>query len=143
LFYHFYALKLLANYISENEKMNHKNSKGFKRVAKAAVYSSQGIRAAFQNEAAFRQEVLFALIMIPVAFLLDVDGTYRLLMVSSILGVLVVELLNTAIEAIVDRIGPEFHELAGRAKDTGSAAVLISIMISAYIWIEALWASYF
>lgn len=118
-----------------------KPNTGIKRIIKATQYSSKGLRAAFQHEAAFRQEIWLALVMIPVAFFVDVEQWQRVLMVCSVLLVMVVELLNTAIEAVVDRIGPEFHELAGRAKDTGSAAVMITMFITGYIWVEALFLS--
>lgn len=122
--------------------MKNPKNKGFKRLINASIYSSQGLAAAFKNEAAFRQEVIAAIIMLPLAFYLDVDSTHRILMVSSVLLVMIVELLNTAVEAVVDRIGPEFHELAGRAKDTGSAAVLIAMILTGYIWCEAIYYAY-
>ncbi|WP_375751857.1 diacylglycerol kinase [Vibrio sp. HN007] len=123
--------------------MKNPDNKGFKRLINASIYSSQGLRAAFKNEAAFRQEVLAALIMLPLAFYLDVDSTYRVLMVSTVLLVMIVELLNTAVESVVDRIGPEFHELAGRAKDTGSAAVMVAMVLCGYVWCEAFYFTYF
>ncbi|WED21741.1 diacylglycerol kinase [Vibrio sp. JC009] len=123
--------------------MKNPENKGIKRLINATIYSSQGIKAAFTNEEAFRQEVFAALIMLPLAFYLDVDSTHRIMMVASVLLVMIVELLNTAVEAVVDRVGFEFHELAGRAKDTGSAAVLISMVLSAYVWCEAIYMAYF
>ncbi|MDG3086655.1 diacylglycerol kinase [Vibrio hannami] len=122
--------------------MKNPEKKGFKRLINASIYSSQGLAAAFKNEAAFRQEVLAAIVMLPLAFWLDIDSTHRMLMVSSVLLVMIVELLNTAVESVVDRIGPEFHELAGRAKDTGSAAVLIAMLLAGYVWCEALYSAY-
>lgn len=109
---------------------------GFKRIFKAGVYSLAGIRAALVNEAAFRQEAISAILVLPVAFLVDVDRIERVALVVVTMLVLVVELLNSAVEAVVDRIGPEMHELSGRAKDIGSAAVLLSLLLWAYVWIE-------
>lgn len=113
---------------------------GLKRIILAAGYSLAGIRAAFQHEAAFRQELLLAIILTLIAFWLDVTPSQRILMIAAQLLVLIVELLNSAIEAIVDRIGPERHELSGRAKDLGSAAVFVSLLLVLYIWGEALWS---
>ena len=113
---------------------------GIKRIILAGDYSLLGLKAAFRHEAAFRQELLLALILIPLAFWLDVDSIRRLLMISVIVLVMIIELLNSAIEAIVDRIGTERHELSGRAKDLGSAAVLATLLLTAYIWGEALWS---
>lgn len=109
---------------------------GWKRVVKAGGYSLQGIRAALINEAAFRQELVIAVILIPLAFLLDLQTIERVLLVSCTALVLIVELLNSAVEAVVDRIGSEHNELAGRAKDLGSAAVLLSLILTVYVWVE-------
>lgn len=113
---------------------------GIKRIILATGYSFLGIKAAFQHEAAFRQELLLSIVLIPLAFWLDVEPSQRTLMVASLFLIMIIELLNSAIEAVVDRIGPENHELSGRAKDLGSAAVLGSLILSAYVWGEALWA---
>nr|WP_274615334.1 diacylglycerol kinase [Vibrio fluvialis] len=118
--------------------VHQKNPQGIKRVIKATRYSYQGLCAAFKNEAAFREEVILACVLVPLAVWLDVSQLERMLMIGSVLLVMVVELLNSAVEAVVDRIGPEHHELAGRAKDMGSAAVFIAMVISGYIWLEAL-----
>lgn len=104
------------------------NATGLIRIVKAAGYSWQGLRAAWQHEAAFRQEALAALAAIVIACWLDVDVVSRILMIGAVVLVVIVEILNSAIEAVVDRIGQEHHPLAGRAKDMGSAAVLISIL---------------
>ncbi len=109
---------------------------GFKRVVKASVYSFNGLKAAVKNEAAFRQELLLAVIFIPLAIFLDVSALERVALIGVTVLVLIVELLNSAVEAVVDRIGSEYHELAGRAKDLGSAAVLITLLLWAYVWIE-------
>ena len=116
-----------------------KGNTGLKRILLAAGYSAKGLRAAFIHEAAFRQELLLFAILIPLACWLNVEATQRLLMISSLFLVLIVELLNSAIEAVVDRIGAEQHELSGRAKDIGSAAVLIALLLSTYIWGSTLW----
>jgi len=105
----------------------------------AGGYSLAGIRAALRHEAAFRQEAALAVIMVIVAFLVPVAMIERVLMIVSVLLVMIIELLNSAIEAVVDRIGSERHELSGRAKDMGSAAVLISLLLTLYVWIEVLW----
>ncbi len=109
-------------------------NRGFTRIYKAAYYSYKGVRSALVNEAAFRQELTFALILIPLTFWLPVTKLERIAMVSVVVLVLIVELLNSGIEAVVDRIGYEKHELAGRAKDMGSAAVLVSLLLWAYVW---------
>lgn len=117
-------------------------TKGFTRVIKAAGYSLKGLKAAWVNEAAFRQESVAAVIAIIIAFCLDISYVDRILLISSVVLVAVVELLNSAIEAVVDRIGSEFHELSGRAKDIGSAAVFVSIGLALFIWALVLWQRY-
>ena len=97
-----------------------------------------GFAAAYRHEDAFRQEALLALVMIPVALFMPVNGTGKALMIGSVLLVLVVELLNSAVEAVVDRISLEKHHLAKRAKDIGSAAVLVSLINVASVWILVL-----
>lgn len=118
--------------------MQSKNPQGIVRMIKAAKYSYQGALAAFRGEAAFREEVIMCLILIPVAFWLDVSAMERLLMIVSLLLVLLVELLNSAIEAVVDRVSTAHHPLSGQAKDMGSAAVLISIVIAVLTWVTVL-----
>lgn len=118
-------------------------TKGFTRVIKAAGYSLKGLKAAWINEAAFRQESVAAVIAIIIAFCLDISYVDRILLISSVVLVAIVELLNSAIEAVVDRIGSEYHELSGRAKDIGSAAVFISIGLALFIWTLILWQRYF
>jgi len=115
------------------------NATGLIRIVKAAGYSWQGLRAAWQHEAAFRQETLAALAAIIIACWLDVDVIARILMIGAVVLVVIVEILNSAIEAVVDRIGQEHHLLAGRAKDMGSAAVLISILLALFVWVALLW----
>jgi diacylglycerol kinase (ATP) len=105
------------------------------RLFRAFGYSFQGLRAAFVNEAAFRQEVILAIVFIPLGLWLGATGLERALLVGSVLLVMIVELLNSAIEAVVDRLGDEHHELSGRAKDIGSAAVLLSLVNVVAVWI--------
>lgn len=107
---------------------------GVTRIIHACGYSAAGLKAAFINEQAFRQELYLLIILLPLALWLGEDGSERALLVGSLLLVPIVELINSAIEAVVDRIGSERHELAGRAKDIGSAAVLLSILLTCSIW---------
>ncbi|WP_418357084.1 MULTISPECIES: diacylglycerol kinase [Shewanella] len=110
------------------------NNHGLKRVFRATGFSIKGLRSAWQNEAAFRQEAILAIIMLPIALIVDVSTTERILMVMTLLIVLIVELLNSAIEAVVDRVGDEIHPLSGQAKDIASAAVFISLALCAITW---------
>jgi len=109
-------------------------NKGLKRIFMAGVYSWQGIKAAFENEEAFRQESFLALILIPLAVWLSDNRVEMALMIASVFLVLIVEILNSAIEAIVDRVGSDHHELSGRAKDMGSAAVLFALLNVVFVW---------
>lgn len=106
--------------------------KGFQRLRKATEYSWQGLRSAWRHESAFRQECLIGLILLPCAFLLGQDLVQTALLIAVCLLVLITELLNSALEAAVDRTGTEQNDLAGRAKDMGSAAVALSL---ALVWI--------
>jgi len=117
---------------------NKPGNTGFKRIVKAAGYSMQGLRAAVQNEAAFRQELVLAAVFIPLTFFVADNAVERVVLISVTALVLIVELVNSALEALVDRVSTEHHELSGRAKDMGSAAVLLSVMIFAYAWIDIL-----
>lgn len=118
-------------------------TKGFTRVIKAAGYSLKGLKAAWINEAAFRQESVAAVLAVIIACWLDISYVDRLLLISSVVMVAIVELINSAIEAVVDRVGSEYHELSGRAKDIGSAAVFITIGLALVIWVTVLWQRYF
>ncbi|WP_437887365.1 diacylglycerol kinase [Phytobacter sp. V91] len=118
------------------------NTTGVTRIIKAAGYSWKGVRAAWINEAAFRQEAIAVILAIIIACFLDVDVITRVLLIGSVVLVMVVEILNSAIEAVVDRIGSEFHELSGRAKDMGSAAVLMTILLALFTWISLLWGHF-
>lgn len=111
-----------------------KGRKGLIRILLAAGYSLKGLKAAFIHEAAFRQLVLLAVVLIPVAFVLDVSRVERALMVGVVMIALIVELLNSAIESTVDRISLKLHPLSGRAKDMGSAAQLLSLILIALCW---------
>ncbi|WP_115720689.1 diacylglycerol kinase [Gallaecimonas mangrovi] len=115
---------------------------GVKRLWLAGRYSWQGLRAAWRSEAAVRQEMVLIAVAVPASFLLPVSGLERALMIASVMLVLVVELLNSAIEAVVDRIGTEHHELSGRAKDIGSAAVLVTLLLAGLVWLSILWDSF-
>ena len=115
-----------------------KKNSGLKRIVLATGYSIQGLKSAFKHEAAFRQELLLAAILIPVACYVDVSQIERILLIIPLFLIVIIEIINSAIEAVVDRIGSEHHELAGRAKDMGSAAVFIALILTAYIWIEIL-----
>lgn len=110
------------------------NNTGFLRVLRAARYSSQGLAQAWRHESAFRQELTLTLIMIPVALWLGQSALERTLLISVCLLVIVIELLNSAIEAAIDRLGSEQHELSGRAKDMGSAAVAVALFIVLLVW---------
>lgn len=115
-----------------------KGKTGFKRLVNALGYSKDGIVAAFRSEEAFRQESLLALILIPIALMIPVELSLRLLAIFSVFCVLVTELLNSGIEAAIDRIGPELHPKSKFAKDVASAAVLMSLSFAAIVWIVVL-----
>ena len=104
------------------------------RIVRAMGYSYRGFRAAFTGEPAFRLEVVLALILTPIAVWLGGDGVERALLLGTLLLVLLTELLNSAVEAAIDRMGDEFHELSGRAKDMGSAAVFVAIALAVAVW---------
>lgn len=113
---------------------SHKSKTGLRRIRKAFNYSMNGLKAAYQHEHAFRQELFLAAILIPLALYLEHGVIGRVLMITSVLLVLVVELLNSAIEAAVDRISLDNHELIKRAKDMGSAAVFIALLNVVVTW---------
>lgn len=112
---------------------------GIRRIINAFGYSLLGIRAALRHESAFRQEAAMFFIMLPAAWWLGRNYLDWALLVGSMFVVLIVELLNSAIEAVVDRFGDEHHELAGRAKDMGSAAVLVALLNVTFIWAAVAW----
>ncbi len=115
-----------------------KGKTGLRRLINATRYSAQGFKAAWKTEDAFRQESVLAVILIPVAVLLPVSLVYKLLLIGSIILVLIVEVLNSAIEAVVDRFGGEIHPLSGKAKDLGSAAVLLALTFALITWVSIL-----
>lgn len=115
------------------------NGGGLMRVVKAARCSMLGLSAAWQHESAFRQELMLAMLFTPLGLWLGQTMEQRILLVGSMVLVIIVELLNSAVEAAIDRIGPERHELSGRAKDLGSAAVFLALWMVALIWGAIAW----
>ncbi|WP_431261257.1 diacylglycerol kinase [Roseateles chitinivorans] len=117
----------------------HKGRTGLDRILHAAGYSWAGLRAAYRGESAFRQETWLTIIGIPLAFWVGRDWVQVALLAGSLILVLIVELLNSAVEAVVDRVSFELHDLSKRAKDIASAAVLLSLVLAGGIWAAALW----
>jgi diacylglycerol kinase (ATP) len=115
--------------------MANQNAKGFKRIFNACLFSAAGFKATWTHEEAFRQEVTLFVVTTPLAIWLGKTNIEILLLIGSMVLVLLVELLNSAVEAVVDRVGFDHHELSGRAKDIGSAAVMLSL-----IWASVTWA---
>ena len=111
---------------------------GIRRLIKASGYSMQGLAAAFRHETAFRQELAITVLLLPLALWLGQSGPERALLIAVWMLVPLFELMNSAIEAVVDRIGPEQHELSGRAKDIGSAAVLVALVNAGVVWLLVL-----
>ena len=118
-----------------------KSRTGLSRIWHATRYSLDGLRAGW-GETAFRQEALAAIILLPLAFWLGQSWIERAVLAGAVAAVLIVELLNTGIETAIDRIGPEWHTLSKRAKDMGSAAVLLSLLACCAIWAGALWVRF-
>ncbi len=112
----------------------HKGKTGFRRIWNAFFYSIAGLRTAIRHENAFRQEIFLAAVLIPAALFMPATGTGKALMIASVLLVLIVELLNSAVEAAIDRISLEQHALSKRAKDIGSAAVMLALMNVVVVW---------
>lgn len=126
--------------VSNNNDSSNKQQSGFfgllkRRLLDSATYSWQGLKACFKHEEAFRIEVFFAVLLLPLAFIIANTSIELVLLIGSVLLVLIVELLNSAVEAVVDRIGEEHHELAGRAKDQGSAAVMLAMAVFFMTWL--------
>ncbi|MGR5211881.1 diacylglycerol kinase [Vibrio rotiferianus] len=115
---------------------------GLKRIFKAGIYSVQGLKAAFKHEAAIRQEMALMTLAFGLLCWLDVGVTEKVIMMALVVLVFIVELLNSAIEAVVDRVGVEHHELSGRAKDIGSAAVLVMLMLAGGSWFYIIGSHY-
>lgn len=112
---------------------------GIRRILRATRYSAQGFAHAWKHEAAFRQELVLTVLLIPAAFWLGENVLERALLIAVLLLLLIVELLNSAIEAAIDRHGDEHHELSGRAKDLGSAAVFVALLLVTLVWIAVAW----
>ena len=113
-------------------------AKGLKRLYLASLNSARGFRWLSKNESAFRQELLLLALAVPLVLLLELTFAERLMLIASVLFVILVEVINTAIEVVVDRIGTEIHPLSGLAKDLGSGAVFVSILIATCIWLMVL-----
>jgi diacylglycerol kinase (ATP) len=118
--------------------MAYSGNTGLNRIIKATVYSWQGFKALYKHEEAFRQELSLSVILIPAGFMLGSSGNEKALLIGSVMLLLLVEVLNSAIEAVVDRFGGEIHELSGRAKDMGSAAVFLAIVMLVITWVLVL-----
>jgi diacylglycerol kinase (ATP) len=117
----------------------HKGRTGIDRIVRAVGYSLTGLRLAYRGESAFRQEFWLAVVLVPLAFWVGRNWIEVLLLAGSVSLVLIVELLNSAVEAAIDRVSFEWHELSKRAKDIGSAAVFLSLLLCAGTWLAALW----
>ena len=111
---------------------------GIQRVINASRYSMQGLKAAFEHEAAFRQELFLGLLLTPLALWLGEGGLEKAILIAALILVLIVELLNSAVEAVVDRFGDELHDLSGQAKDMGSAAVFLALINVPLTWLLVL-----
>lgn len=116
---------------------------GIRRLINATGYSLSGLKHAAINEAAFRQELALALVLIPLAFWIGSTALEVMILVIAVLQILIIELVNSAIEAAIDRISEETHPLSGQAKDLGSAAVMISLLIAGIVWITLIYQNYF
>ena len=112
----------------------HKGQRGLRRLFNAFLYSLSGLRLAFRHESAFRQEMALAAVLLPLACTLPVEPVERVMLIASVLMLLIVELLNSSVEAAVDRIGFDSHRLSKRAKDLGSAAVLLALVVLTVVW---------
>lgn len=120
----------------------HKGRTGIDRVIRATGYSISGLKTAYRGESAFRQEFWLAVVLTPLAFWLGRNWVEIALLAGTVLIVLIVELLNSGIEAAIDRVSFEWHDLSKRAKDLASAAVFLSLMLCAGVWLAALWARF-
>jgi len=118
----------------------HKGRTGIDRIVRATGYSIAGLRGAYRHESAFRQEAWLAAVLLPLAFVVGHGWVEVSLLAGTVLLVLIVELLNSAIEALADRVSLDLHELSGRAKDLGSAAVFVSLVLCGAVWLAALWS---
>tara|TARA_R100000027_G_scaffold49712_1_gene38224 strand:- start:265 stop:651 length:387 start_codon:yes stop_codon:yes gene_type:complete len=116
---------------------------GFKRMLWATFYSYKGLHSALRHEVAFRQEFIAFVLLLPVVFWIDFTAIERFILIASMIAVMVVELINSAIESTLDRVSLEHHLLTGRAKDYGSLAVLLTLIISITAWTSLLWHRFF
>ncbi len=130
----------MNNYQVENNP--HKGNKGLTRAFRAAINSWNGLIYAFKEESAFRQELALSLILIPLAIYLPVTPIEKILLIASVILVLIIELLNSSVEAAIDRISFEVHDLSKRAKDFGSAAVMLALLLCGLTWVIILCEHY-
>ena len=129
----------MSNDSASNPVSNKPGRKGLKRIIWASLYSVKGIRAAWTHEAAFRQELCLMLLLLPAAFWLGQTALEQIILILPLFLVVIIELINSAIEAVVDRISDEQHKLSGRAKDMGSAAVMFSLLLTVICWTLVAW----
>jgi diacylglycerol kinase (ATP) len=120
----------------------HKGRTGIDRVIRATGYSIEGLRTAYRGESAFRQEFWLSVLLVPLAFVVGHGWVEVALLAGSAMLVLIVELLNSAIESAIDRVSFEMHDLSKRAKDLGSAAVFVSLLLCAGLWVAGLWSRF-
>jgi diacylglycerol kinase (ATP) len=125
--------------LAEERESPHKGQRGLRRLFNAFFYSLSGLRMAFDHESAFRQEIVIAVILLPLACIVPVTPAERAVLIASVMLLLIVELLNSGVEAAIDRIGLDTHRLSKRAKDLGSAAVFLSLVTLASTWTLILW----
>ena len=125
--------------MSAHELTPKTSPKGWRRLPLATCHALTGLRTTFRREAAFRQECLAAAVLAPVALIARITPLERAGLIATLLAVLIVELLNTGIEAIVDLVSPDHHRLAGIAKDTGAAAVLLALLLAGTVWLIVFW----
>jgi diacylglycerol kinase (ATP) len=135
-----FRLSMEPNYSIENNP--HKGNKGLARAIRAAVNSWNGLKYAYKEESAFRQELFLAVILIPIAIYIPCTIIEKILLVSSVFLVLIVELLNSSVEAAIDRISFDIHGLSKRAKDFGSAAVMVALLLCGFTWVLVLINTY-
>ena len=123
--------------------MSKPQASGLRKLVNSTRYSFQGFAAAWRNEEAFRLECVLFILLTPLALLVGEGLTHKLLLLLSLALVLLAEVINTALESVVDRVGEEHHPLAGQAKDLGSAAVFVTLSIVAMVWLPSLWLFFF
>ena len=121
--------------MNQTQSTDKRGARGMRRLLWASVNSFNGLRVAWHSEEAVRQELVLLAASIPLALIVTEVAVERVLLIGSVVLVLIVELLNTAVECAIDRIGPEHHELSGKAKDIGSAAVMVSLMLAGLVWV--------